>query len=129
MTVDAATNIMPFLTTVGFGGIVGFLVGLAIKYVIKILAIVAGLFFAALMYLQSQGILNINWDKLQTMSQPILSTLANNLNSTAAAGQQQQTIHNNQLLLLLLLPFLPIDMGLPLAGSAGLGFILGLTRG
>jgi uncharacterized membrane protein (Fun14 family) len=125
MAVDAATNIMPLLTTVGFGGIVGFLVGLAIKYVIKILAIVAGLFFAALMYLQSQGILNINWDKLQTMSQPILSTLANNLNSTevAAGQQQQQTIHNN-----LLLPFLPIDMGLPLAGSAGLGFILGLTR-
>ena len=125
MAVDAATNIMPLLTTVGFGGIVGFLVGLAIKYVIKILAIVAGLFFAALMYLQSQGILNIDWDKLQTMSQPILSTLANNLNSTevAAGQQQQQTIHNN-----LLLPFLPIDMGLPLAGSAGLGFILGLTR-
>ena len=125
MAVDAATNIMPLLTTVGFGGIVGFLVGLAIKYVIKILAIVAGLFFAALMYLQSQGILNINWDKLQTMSQPILSTLAkNNLNSTGvtAAGQQQQTIHNN------LLPFIPVDMGLPLAGSAGLGFILGLTR-
>ena len=113
MTVDTATNIMPLLTTVGFGGIVGFLVGMAIKYVIKILAIVAGLFFAALMYLQSQGILNINWDKLQTMSQPILSTLAkNNLNSTevAAGRQQQQTIHNN-----LLLPFIPIDMGLPLA--------------
>jgi uncharacterized membrane protein (Fun14 family) len=69
MIAETANSFMPLLTTVGFGGIVGFLVGLAIKYVIKILAIVAGLFFAALMYLQSQGILNINWDKLQTMSQ------------------------------------------------------------
>jgi uncharacterized membrane protein (Fun14 family) len=66
------SSVMPFVSTVGFGGIVGFLVGLAIKYVIKMLAIVAGLFFAALAYLQSQGILNINWDKLQTMSQSIL---------------------------------------------------------
>ena len=123
MVAETANSFMPLLTTVGFGGIVGFLVGLAIKYVIKILSIVAGLFFAALMYLQSQGILNINSDKLQTKSQPIFSTLANNLNSTGVAAGQQQTIHNN-----LLLPFLPIDMGLPLAGSAGLGFILGLTR-
>ena len=34
---------------------------------------VAGLFLAALMYLQSQGILNINWGKLQTLFRPVLS--------------------------------------------------------
>ena len=120
----------PLLTTVGLGGIAGFLIGLAIRYIIKILAIVAGIFFAALAYLQSQGILNINWEKLQTMSQPLLSSLTNNLNSTGTGTGHGATttaaipsiLHSN-------LPFLPVDMGLPLAGSAGLGFVFGLTRG
>jgi uncharacterized membrane protein (Fun14 family) len=122
MVAEHATNFIPLLTTVGFGGITGFLVGIAIRYVIKIIAIIAGLFLAALMYLQSQGILNVNWGKLQTMSQPVLSAVTNNLNSTATGhGAAPNIIHSN-------LAFLPIDMGLPLFGSASLGLILGLTR-
>jgi uncharacterized membrane protein (Fun14 family) len=31
------SNIMPFVSTIGFGGIVGFLVGFAIKRIMKIL--------------------------------------------------------------------------------------------
>jgi uncharacterized membrane protein (Fun14 family) len=57
-------EITPLLTTVGLGGIAGLLIGLAIRYIIKILPIIVGIFFAPLAYLQSQGILNINWRKL-----------------------------------------------------------------
>jgi uncharacterized membrane protein (Fun14 family) len=45
----AATNFSPLLTTVGFGGLVGFLIGFVIKKLIKILAIIAGVFLATLM--------------------------------------------------------------------------------
>jgi uncharacterized membrane protein (Fun14 family) len=121
MVAEHVTNFMPLLTTVGFGGITGFIVGIAIRYVIKILAIISGLFLAALMYLQSQGILNVNWGKLQTISQPVLSALTNNLNSTGHGTAAPNIIHSN-------LAFLPIDTGLPLFGSASLGLILGLTR-
>lgn len=121
MVAEHVTNFMPLLTTVGFGGITGFIVGIAIRYVIKILAIISGLFLAALMYLQSQGILNVNWGKLQTISQPVLSALTNNLNSTVTGHNTPNIIHSN-------LAFLPIDTGLPLFGSASLGLILGLTR-
>ena len=123
MVAEHVTNFMPLLTTVGFGGITGFIVGIAIRYVIKILAIISGLFLAALMYLQSQGILNVNWGKLQTISQPVLSALTNNLNSTVTGNgtAAPNIIHSN-------LAFLPIDTGLPLFGSASLGLILGLTR-
>ena len=38
------TSIMPFVSTIGFGGIVGFLVGFAIKRIMKILAIITGVF-------------------------------------------------------------------------------------
>jgi uncharacterized membrane protein (Fun14 family) len=57
--------------------LVGFLIGFAIKEIMKILAVGAGIFFTALMYLESQNIMNINWDKLQSA----ISTLTN------AAGQ------------------------------------------
>src|SRR5256714_5157904 len=69
------SNIMPFVSTVGFGGITGFLVGFALKRIMKILAVIAGVFFAALLYLESQHIVNVNWDKLQTISNSVLSTI------------------------------------------------------
>ena len=126
------TSLTPLLTTVGFGGLVGYLIGMAIRYIVKIIAIIVSLFLAALMYLQSQGIVNVNLTKLQAMSQPVLSSLTNSLNSRKSGvgvvtGHNSSTtaipnlIHNS-------LPFIPIDMGLPLVGRAGLGFILGLTR-
>jgi uncharacterized membrane protein (Fun14 family) len=81
-SIAAATNsFSPLITSVGFSGVAGFLVGFAIKKVMKILAVGAGIFFAALMYLESQNIVNINWDKLQSASQNAVSTLTN------AAGQ------------------------------------------
>lgn len=37
----------PTLFSIGSGGVIGFLVGFAIKRVIKILAVIAGIFFEA----------------------------------------------------------------------------------
>jgi uncharacterized membrane protein (Fun14 family) len=59
-------HLSPIATSIGFGGIIGFLIGFAIKKTMKILAIGAGIFFTALMYLEYQNIVNINWDKLGT---------------------------------------------------------------
>jgi uncharacterized membrane protein (Fun14 family) len=68
-------HIMPLVSTIGFGSIVGFLVGFALKRIMKILAVIAGVFFAALLYLESQHIVNVNWDKIQTISNSVLSTI------------------------------------------------------
>ena len=40
------SSVMPFVSTVGFGGIVGFLIGFTIKRIMKILVVIAGVFFA-----------------------------------------------------------------------------------
>jgi uncharacterized membrane protein (Fun14 family) len=84
------SSVMPFVSTIGFGGIAGFLVGFALKRIMKILAVIAGVFFAALLYLESQHIVNVNWDKLQTISNGILSTItttvATNTTSTGGGG-------------------------------------------
>jgi uncharacterized membrane protein (Fun14 family) len=80
------SSIMPFVGTIGFGGIAGFLVGFALKRIMKILAVIAGVFFAALTYLESQYIVNVNWDKLQTVSNSILSTITTATNATTTGG-------------------------------------------
>jgi uncharacterized membrane protein (Fun14 family) len=75
-------------------------------------AVGAGIFFAALMYLESQNIVNINWDKFQIASQNAVSTLAN------AAGQfpiTSTTISSS-------------NFALPMTGTAALGFAVGFMK-
>jgi uncharacterized membrane protein (Fun14 family) len=74
-------------------------------------AVVAGAFFAALMYLQSQGLINVNWDKIQSMSQSTLTTIGNSLMDTG----QISTIAGN--------------LGIPLTGGLAAGFAIGLMKG
>jgi uncharacterized membrane protein (Fun14 family) len=123
------TSITPLLGIVGFGGIAGFLVGFALKKIMKILAIIAGVFFAAVMYLQSQGILNINWVKLQTVSEPMISILTNNITSTTTGGIGLQTIQPVHSSLSFLPAAITANMGLPLTGSAAMGFAIGMMKG
>jgi uncharacterized membrane protein (Fun14 family) len=113
--VTAANNFSPLLITVRFGGIVGFLIGFAIKKIMKILAVGVGIFFAALMYLESQNIVNINWDKLQVASQNAVSTLI------SAAGQIPLASTTNS--------STDVNFGIPLTGtSAAIGFAIGIMR-
>ena len=54
---------------------------LGFKKVIKLLAVVVGLFLGALIYLETQTIININWDKLQFVSKASLSTIGNSIST------------------------------------------------
>jgi uncharacterized membrane protein (Fun14 family) len=67
----------PTAATLGGGFFVGILIGYALKKVIKIVALIAGLFLAGLAYLQYHQIANINWNKLQTVSEGTITTLSN----------------------------------------------------
>jgi uncharacterized membrane protein (Fun14 family) len=62
-------SISSFGATIGRGFLIGILVGYALKKVVKIVAIVVGLFFLGLAYLEYQHIVNINWNNLQEISQ------------------------------------------------------------
>jgi FUN14 family len=104
---------------------VGFLLGFTIKRIMKILAVIAGVFFAALLYLESQHIVNVNWDKLQTISNCILSTIATTTNATTTTGGGgigpiQSILGNNSTAAASAI--LPItntmtNLGIPLTGS------------
>jgi uncharacterized membrane protein (Fun14 family) len=132
------SNIMPFVSTIGFGGIVGFLLGFALKRIMKILAVIAGVFFAALLYLESQHIVNVNWDKLQTISNGVLSTIttttaATNATTTGGGGMGaiQAFLGNNSTAASSILPITSTmaNLGIPLTGSTAVGFTLGIIKG
>jgi uncharacterized membrane protein (Fun14 family) len=138
MTVETATSLMPLLSTIGFGGIVGFLLGFTIKRIMKILAVIAGVFFAALLYLESPHIVNINWDRLQTISNSVLSTItttstANATNTEGGGmGAIQAFLGNNSTAAAT--HILPItstmaNLGIPLTGSTAMGFTIGIIKG
>jgi uncharacterized membrane protein (Fun14 family) len=103
-------NIPSAFITAGSAGIAGFFVGFALKKVVKLLAIVAGLFFGALMYLQHQGILAIDWDKLQSIPAFMLPAI-NNLMSN---GEPISSIATN--------------LGIPLTGGFSFGLMAGFAR-
>jgi uncharacterized membrane protein (Fun14 family) len=55
----------------------GFVIGYALKKVAKVIAVVLGLFLAGLAYLQYQGIVSMNWNKLQIVTQGVANTIIN----------------------------------------------------
>jgi uncharacterized membrane protein (Fun14 family) len=111
-------NIGSIGATIGGGFLVGILIGYAIKKVVKFLAVVVGLFFAGLAYLQYQQILGINWNKLQVVSQNTASTLANATTQIPGfnAGDHAATL-------------LITNFGIPLTGSMSMGFAIGFLKG
>jgi uncharacterized membrane protein (Fun14 family) len=128
-------SIMPFVSTIGFGGIAGFLIGFALKRIMKILAVIAGVFFAALLYLESQHIVNVNWDKLQIISNSVLSTITTATNTTSTSGGVG-SIHailgnNSTAAATAIIPITSTmtNFGIPLTGSTAMGFTIGFLKG
>lgn len=56
--------VLPIVYQLGAGGILGFVVGYAIKKMMKIVAVIIGIFALILIYLGHTGIINVNYDKL-----------------------------------------------------------------
>ena len=110
-----STDIAPFAGTVGGGFFLGLITGYALKKVIKLAAVIMGLFIAALSYLEYQRILNVDWDRIQVVSQNGITWVAdairhisNNIGATHSGALS--------------------NVGIPLASSASAGLMLGLAR-
>lgn len=56
--------ISPLVFQLGVGGIGGFVIGFALKKLSKLILVLIGLFTLALIYLSTQGIININYSSL-----------------------------------------------------------------
>src|SRR5438876_785600 len=117
------TYVAPTAATIGMGFFVGILIGYAVKKIIKIAAVIIGLFFVALAYLQYQQIVNINWNKLQIVSQNAGTTLANTTTQIPGIGGNIIT-NGNQIAAIAMTNF-----GILLNGSMAMGFGIGFMKG
>ena len=98
--------ISPIVYQIGAGGILGFIVGYAVKKLLKVLAVIAGLFAIALIYLGYTGIINVDYDKLTVAIEGIIGNL----------GGASEWIA-------------PIVASLPFAGTFMVGAVIGLKKG
>jgi uncharacterized membrane protein (Fun14 family) len=89
-----------------------------LKKVVKVVAVVVGLFFAGLAYLQYQQIVNINWNKLQAVSQNTITTIANERTQIPGfnSGDHTATLALS-------------NLGIPLTGSMSIGSAIGFLKG
>jgi uncharacterized membrane protein (Fun14 family) len=93
----------------GFFG--GMLLGYALKKVVKLIAIVVGLFIAGLAYLQYQQIASVNWAKVEGF----ISTIANSTTNTFNDYNIETLAMTN--------------LGIPFTGGMSAGFTLGFMKG
>jgi uncharacterized membrane protein (Fun14 family) len=104
--------------TVGVGFVVGILVGWALKKVVKLFAIIAGLFLAGLAILQYQRIAFVNWDKLEQASEGAVNTVTN---TTAKMIDGSDLPEMTGLAI--------TEFGIPITSSMSIGFTIGFTKG
>ena len=115
-------SFVPNAATMGGGFIVGILIGYAVKKVIKIVAVIVGLFLAGSAYLQYHQIANINWNILQTVS-GVLTTVANlTMQIPGISGDSSHAATTVS-------PLAMISFGIPLTGSISAGFTIGFIKG
>ncbi len=86
--------------TLGGGFFGGLLFGYAIKKVVNLIAVIAGLFIAGLAYLQYQQIAFFDWNRIEALF-------------TSALGNVTANITNNQEVAMLAMS----NFGIPLTGS------------
>jgi uncharacterized membrane protein (Fun14 family) len=112
----------PAAATMGGGFFVGVLIGYALKKVIKIVAIMVGLFLAGLAYLQYHQVANINWNKLQAISEGTISTLSNAIIQIQSSSDVHSAATASSSLVM-------TSFGIPFTGSMSAGFTLGFIKG
>src|ERR671915_1241474 len=117
-------NIISYASSLGGGFFVGILIGYALKKIIKIVAIIVGLFLVGLAYLQYHHIANINWNKLQQVSESAITTLSNAIIMQIqgiSGGDGHAAATTSSLAM--------TSFGIPLTGSISAGFTLGFLTG
>jgi uncharacterized membrane protein (Fun14 family) len=110
-----------FLFSAGGGFLLGAVAGYAIKKVMKIAAVVIGLFVAAIAILSYRGWVNVKWSAMEDAS---ISTLTN-------ASEQIVNALNNTATQFSSHPSAVSASGLPMAAAFGFvpGLLMGLKKG
>ncbi len=103
---EQTSYLTPLITQLGAGGIIGLCIGYALKKMAKIVAAIVGLFSLGLIYLESQGLISVDWLGVEAWGNTALSSL----------GQLEGVLGT-------------VLANLPFAGGAIVGFGIGVKMG
>ncbi len=113
----------PTAATMGGSFFVGVLIEYALKKLIKLLAVIFGLFLAGLAYLQYHQIAIINWNKFQYISEDAITTLTNLMTQipgiSGGSGDSHAVISSSAM----------TSFGISFTGSMSAGFTIGFMKG
>jgi uncharacterized membrane protein (Fun14 family) len=115
MTID---NLSALVTTTGGGFVVGILVGWALKKVVKLFAIIAGLFLAGLAILQYQQIAFVNWHRLEQASEEAIIAIVNATTKMIDGGDHHEMAE-----------LVITNFGIPITSGMSIGFTIGFMKG
>lgn len=104
--------ISPTAAAVGAGFFGGLLFGYALKKVVKVLAVIVGLFIAGLAYLQYQQMASFDWNRIEVA----ITTTLGNVTPEILNGQDTAALAMS-------------NFGIPLTGSMSAGFAVGFMKG
>jgi uncharacterized membrane protein (Fun14 family) len=97
--------------TIGGGFFGGLLFGYALKKIVKLVAVIVGLFIVGLAYLQYQQIASFNWNKIEGTITLVANTTANTFDDYSI-----ETLGLT-------------NFGIPLTSGMSAGFAIGFLRG
>jgi uncharacterized membrane protein (Fun14 family) len=103
---EQTSYLTPLITQLGVGGIIGLCIGYALKKMAKIVAAIIGLFALGLIFLETQGLISVDWLGVEAWGNTALSSL----------GQFEGVLGS-------------LLANLPFAGGAIVGFGIGVKMG
>lgn len=71
--------VSPLVTQLGFGGILGFIVGFAIRKILKFLAVIVGLIFVFTQYLAWKGFIDVHYERIYEVAQGLFGELGGSI--------------------------------------------------
>jgi uncharacterized membrane protein (Fun14 family) len=104
-----AESLIPTITSIGGGFFIGLILGYFLKKIIKILMFVAG-GTVALLYLQQQQVISVDFDKMEASSAFIFTSIASSFDKITQTGGIA-------------------TLGIPLAGGLSAGLVIGFVKG
>jgi uncharacterized membrane protein (Fun14 family) len=108
----SADSITSASAIVGGGFFGGLLLGYALKKIVKVVAVIVGLFIAGLAYLQYQQIAAFDWNRIEVMASTGLGNITAYLSNSHDAAALAMS-----------------NFGIPLSGSMSAGFAIGFMKG
>jgi uncharacterized membrane protein (Fun14 family) len=107
-----STDLFIPVSAIGGGFFGGLLFGYALKKVVKLIALVVGLFIAGIAYLQYQQVASIDWNRMETLAGTALGNLTAHISNSQEATALAMS-----------------NFGIPLTGSMSAGFAVRFMKG